>query len=59
MKVERCEVLVDKAARLFNEAGAAVDGPCGGDMTRQVEDFGWKPDGMGGVLLYADRICKT
>lgn len=50
---------MDKAARLFNEAGAAVDGPGGGDMTRQVEDLGWKPDGMGGVLLSAGRICKT
>lgn len=51
---------MDKAARLFNEAGAAVDdGPCGGDMARQVEDLGWKQDGIGGVLPSAGRICKT
>lgn len=50
---------MDKAARLFNEAGAAVDGPCGGGMARQVEDLGWKQDGIGGVLSSAGRICKT
>lgn len=50
---------MDKAARLFNEAGAAVNGPCGGGMARQVEDLGWKQDGIGGVLPSAGRICKT